>query len=166
MDRSYDKKEIWHGESSLASWTHTGGNLANVETGDDQDASNMFDTTTINGFTTADSATFWHGANPVTEQNTITITFSEQVTIFFAEILTANVLDNALYQELCFILDEYMSFCTSDEHLNDGIEMFKLGPIEPVAAKSVKLVFKEENYAAISDLKIHYTPGNEWNIIH
>ena len=94
---------VWNGNSAIATLTTTGGNRPDGD--DPRTAINMVDGNDQTSFVTY---------LPVTIQNSVTVTFKEEIIFDRLEITTRNIIYNQdNYQNVCLLLDGVEADCTA-----------------------------------------------------
>jgi len=141
---------VWSGDDYVGQWTATGGNRPHPDSYKDvRDYINMFD---------GNNETYWHGYLPVTEQNSVKVTFKEEVNfdelIFYVR--PDKVFDQNRYRNVCLYLDEAKTVCTGQEWRQPG-QQITLKLDEKVLATIVELRFPVNSSAVVAQLEIHYT---------
>ena len=150
--------KCWHGETAVASWTATGDNKpAGVSPFHPRDYSSMFDD---------DLTTYWVGDysdadGSVSVQNTVVVTFNEEVQFHNLQIVTRPDYPEwfaGTYQTLCVTLDGGSSgqVCTASNLVVGVSEVIVLAPASPVTVTQVELAFNTGEVAQAADVKIQY----------
>ena len=143
---------VWSGDSDIATFDAIGGNhpfaTDSLDT-DQRHAGLIFD---------GDSDTYWHGLLPVTEQNSVTVKFTNPV-IFHALTFHAGpdeILHQDRYQNACLYLDGIKSDCTETDRVTSAGDKITLKPPTKTEVTTAELRLQEGVAAEIAELKLHY----------
>jgi len=148
----------YNGDSSIATWTATGGNRPWTPTGDQRNYSNMFD---------GNPATYWVGHMPNIEPNTVTITFIYPV-IFAALTITSRPSDiyQPGYQGLCTYADDVLVACTSSDRQTSPGEVITFAAHVPKSATKIELRYPGARIGVVAELEVIYSGRLNYFLSH